>query len=38
MPARGAPPAVQRGRAVPADDRPRSAEEVQKAGAKILQK
>ena len=31
-------PAVQRGRAVPTDDRPRSAEEVQKAGAKILQK
>jgi GST-like protein len=31
-------PAVQRGRAVPTDDRPRSAEEVQKAGAKILQR
>jgi len=31
-------PAVQRGRAVPTDDRPRTAEEVQKAGAKILQK
>jgi len=31
-------PAVQRGRAVPADERPRSAEEVQKAGAAILQK
>ncbi|MCU0670106.1 MAG: glutathione S-transferase N-terminal domain-containing protein [Myxococcota bacterium] len=38
MKAVGDRPAVQRGRAVPADERPRSAEEVQKAGAAILQK
>jgi GSH-dependent disulfide-bond oxidoreductase len=31
-------PAVQRGRAIPASERPRTAEEVQKAGAAILQK
>jgi glutathione S-transferase len=34
----GERPAVQRGRAVPAVERPPSAEEVQQAGAKILQK
>jgi GST-like protein len=38
MQAVGDRPAVQRGRAVPSDERPRSAEEVQKAGAAILQK
>ncbi len=34
----GARPAVQRGRAVPKVDRPPDAEEIQKAGAKILGK
>jgi GSH-dependent disulfide-bond oxidoreductase len=34
----GERPAVQRGRAVPAPERPPSAEEIQKAGAKMLQK
>jgi GST-like protein len=34
----GARPAVQRGRAVPASERPRSDEDVRKAGAAILQK
>jgi GST-like protein len=34
----GERPAVQRGRAVPAAERPPSAEEIQKSGAKILQK
>ena len=38
MKAVGDRPAVQRGRAVPQSDRPRSEEEVRKAGAKILQK
>jgi GST-like protein len=34
----GERPGVQRGRAVPAPERPPSAEEIQKAGAKMLQK
>jgi GST-like protein len=34
----GERPAVQRGRAVPAVEKPPSAEDVQKAGAKMLQK
>ena len=38
MKAVGDRPAVQRGRAVPQSDRPRSEEEVRNAGAKILQK
>ena len=38
MKAVGDRPAVQRGRAVPQSDQPRSEEDVRKAGAKILQK